>query len=88
MTITDTKALVGLDAETIKFMVDHAMAVLTDGTPSRNFVTDLQLIQRRVREWNPGARVQLHTIGLGTSDEAFLQGLADDNRGTFVSKRR
>ena len=30
MTITDTKALVGLDAETIKFMVDHAMAVLTD----------------------------------------------------------
>ncbi len=63
------------------------MCVLTDGTPSRNFVTDLPFIRRKVREWNPGGRVRVHTIGLGSSDEAFLQALADENRGKFVPKR-
>ena len=63
------------------------LVVLTDGTPSRNFVRDLALIRRRVREWNPGGRVRVHTIGLGSSDEAFLAALAEENRGTFTAKR-
>ena len=35
-TTTDLKAMVGLDEPTIKFMVDHAMAVLTDEEYTKN----------------------------------------------------
>ncbi|MHC4846709.1 MAG: VWA domain-containing protein, partial [Planctomycetota bacterium] len=62
--------------------------LLTDGLPSKQFITDGEVIRRHVAGWNPGKRVTIHAIGLGMSDERFLVDLAEANGGKAVFKGR
>jgi hypothetical protein len=62
--------------------------LLTDGLPSKQFITDGEVIRAHVAQWNPGKRVTVHAIGLGMSDEQFLIDLAEANGGKAVFKGR
>jgi HEAT repeat protein len=59
---------------------------LTDGTPTRGEITDIETILSWMRDVNRFAKVQLHVIAMGNLgvDLDFLQRLASENDGDFV----
>ena len=62
---------------------------MTDGSPDdgdHNSVSpkeDLNNILKKVKEWNKGLNIKIHTIGVGNCAEQFLAQLAAQNNGTF-----
>ncbi|MBI5359569.1 MAG: HEAT repeat domain-containing protein [Planctomycetes bacterium] len=65
-----------------------AIYFLTDGKPTLGQIQDTNKILEKVREWNKLSKIAIFTIALGQdTEEAFLKKLAEDNGGTFVSKK-
>jgi hypothetical protein len=59
---------------------------LTDGTPTRGEMTDVETILSWMRDVNRFAKVELHVIAMGSLgvDIEFLQRLATENNGEFI----
>lgn len=62
--------------------------LLSDGKPSLGRYTDGEKIREQVRAWNVDRRIQVHTVAFGAdADTGFMEGLAKDTGGSFLSKK-
>ncbi len=63
---------------------------MTDGSPDdgdHSAVSpkeDVNQILAKVKEWNKGLNIKIHSIGVGLCHVAFLKALAEENDGTFT----
>ena len=61
--------------------------LLSDGKPTRGLTVKTDEIRAAVRDWNKRRRVTVHAIAFGKdADFKFLEGLALDTGGAFVSQ--
>lgn len=61
--------------------------LLSDGKPTRGHTVVTDEIRAAVRDWNKRRHVTVHTIAFGNdADFKFLEGLAQDTGGAFVSQ--
>jgi HEAT repeat protein len=64
-----------------------AIYLLSDGEPNRGRLRDPARIAAAAREWNPGARVRVHTVALGARPAAgLLEALAAESGGVSVRR--
>jgi hypothetical protein len=66
--------------------VPDTIYFLTDGTPTRGEITDIETILSWTRDFNRFAKTELNVIAMGSLglDLPFLQRLAQENGGTYV----
>ena len=66
--------------------VPDTLFFLTDGTPTRGEITDVETILSWVRDFNRFAKVELNVIAMGSLglDLPFLRRMAAENTGFFV----
>ena len=78
--------MTGGTAEKATFKTDaDTMFLLTDGNPTVGAVTEPKLLIEHVAEINRKAKMVIHTIGFGASNQALMQALARDSGGQYVS---
>jgi hypothetical protein len=58
---------------------------LTDGEPTTGPLIEPELILNSVLEWNTLRKIQIHTIGVGEHNKSFMQRLAAQHQGQYVS---
>ena len=75
----------GEDADRGYAEVLDTVFFLSDGRPTYGLYTDPDDILRAVREANALRKVAIHTIGIGDFEVDFMQSLAAQNGGVFVS---
>ena len=61
--------------------------LLSDGAPNKGRITDPNAILVEIAKMNRLRRIVIHTIGIGKGENRpFMQGLAKQNRGTYVHR--
>ena len=59
---------------------------LTDGRPTSGKIQNPERILAEVEEWNRGARLKIHCVGVGDHDQDFMQRLATLTGGQYVRR--
>jgi HEAT repeat protein len=60
--------------------------LMTDGKPNRGRIVEPETILDEVRRLNSLRRIKIHCIGIGDHDKKFMETLARENGGAYVSR--
>jgi len=60
--------------------------LMTDGKSNRGRIVEPEAILEEVRRMNSLRRIKIHCIGIGDHDKKFMETLARENGGTYVSR--